>query len=632
MKGLGSKDPEWLGRNRMVAVIGQGGMGRVLLGQAPSGRLVAVKRIHPHLAGDPEFRARFHREVQASSKVTGAYTAAVVDSDTDSETPWLATEYIPGPSLKTVVEETGPLSLGGLRLLAAGLAAALMEIHRAGLIHRDLKPANVLLSTDGPRVIDFGIARALEGDAQLTATGSVIGSPAFMSPEQAQGHPLAPAADVFSVGTILAMAATGESPFAGTATPQVLYNVMYNPPDITKVPEPLRDIVGRCLAKDPEQRPTPEELMAAAGAIEAEPVWPGAVREVIATHRTDSDWWAETTAKHAKYEAQLADLRARRKRTIRRCAAAAGALVLLIATGIAARELGLRSGHANAMSNPSVTLTGAEWRLLDVCALLEKSGTATVGKRTADLSGNTTGKCSAGFTDSSGLKWYLELSDSESVSDTLSKWTPSGGSAAWMPIYGLFKDEQGCERRVVTQNTPAVVLAVTARSQTKGQNGCKVAESVILSAVNQLTTNPPQLALPPDSIRRIAPCALLSQDVAAQVLGTGAGRKEDIDSCYVESNDYFMSLSMTERTRPDQADYQGKTKETVQIAGRTVYVDDPMPKYGRGNCELSYLFRPTKDKKAEVAYVMLGNWKSQDAANCEKAKQIFAAVLPQLPK
>ncbi|UGT39643.1 serine/threonine protein kinase [Nocardia yamanashiensis] len=631
MKGLGSKDPEWLGRNRMVAVIGQGGMGRVLLGQAPSGRLVAVKRIHPHLAGNAEFRARFHREVQASSKVTGAYTAGVVDSDTESPTPWLATEYIPGPSLKTVVEETGPLSLGGLRLLAAGLAAAMMEIHRAGLIHRDLKPANVLLSTDGPRVIDFGIARALEGDAQLTATGSVIGSPAFMSPEQAQGQPLSPAADVFSVGAILTMAATGASPFAGTATPQVLYNVMYNPPDISRVPEPLRDIVGRCLAKHPEQRPTPEELMAAAGQVEAEPVWPGAVREVIATHRTDSEWWAETTAKHAKYQAQLADLQARRKRAVLRSAAAAGAVALLICTGMGARQLALQSGHAAPMTNPPVALTGAEWQLLDACAVVEKAGIATIGQRTGELKTDISGGCTSSFTPTSGEKRSLSLTFTGPASDTLGKWTPTGGSAAWMPIYGLFLDTTGCKRRVVTQNSPRVVLEVAAGG--KGAESCKAAEAGILSIANQLAVNPPQLSVPGNSIRRLEPCALLDQPAAAKSLGGTASRYLlQPGTCYLESDKFFMSLELSETSRPDMPDLSGKAPPTTQVDGKTVYLDDGVTKYGQGNCTLKYMVRPTADKKADVVNIMLGSWGDDNATSCDRAEQAMAAVLPQLPK
>lgn len=178
MEPLTTDDPDRLGRYQMLAVIGRGGMGQVLLGRAPDGRLIAVKQIHRNLTGSPEFRARFHREVVASQQVTGAYTAGVVDADADAESPWLASEYIAGPSLQEAVARYGAFTPGALKLLLTGLAMALLEIHRTGLVHRDLKPSNVLLTNDGPRVIDFGIARAMEDDVALTATGAVIGSPA----------------------------------------------------------------------------------------------------------------------------------------------------------------------------------------------------------------------------------------------------------------------------------------------------------------------------------------------------------------------------------------------------------------------------------------------------------------------
>ena len=296
MKPLGSQDPQQLGRYRLLAVIGRGGMGQVLLGQGQDGRLVAVKQIHRQFTGNPEFRARFRREVLASQQVTGAYTAGVVDHDAESETPWLASEYIAGPGLQDMIGEFGRLNLNGLKLLATGLAMALLEIHRTGLVHRDLKPSNILLTNDGPRVIDFGIARALEDDVNLTATGAVIGSPAYMSPEQAECRPLTPASDIFAVGAVLAMAATGASPFDAASTPQVLYNVLYSSPDTTRIPEPVRALVDACLAKDPSARPTPEQLLDAASRIDAEPVWPVRIRRRIADCQAEAGRWADGTA------------------------------------------------------------------------------------------------------------------------------------------------------------------------------------------------------------------------------------------------------------------------------------------------------------------------------------------------
>ncbi|GAA3039412.1 hypothetical protein GCM10020000_17220 [Streptomyces olivoverticillatus] len=269
MRMLGVDGPTHVGPFRTVGVLGQGGMGQVLLGVAPDGRLVAVKRVHADLAEDPGFRSRFRREVDASRRVSGAYTAPVVDADPNAPTPWLASLYLPGPTLSEALDAGGALPEETVLLLAAGLAQALDDIHRAGLVHRDLKPSNVLLTEEGARVIDFGIARAAEtGDAtELTGTGWVIGSPPFMSPEQAQSRELTGASDVFSLGSVLVMAATGRSPFSGPSALQTLYNVVHAEPDLNGVPQSLYGIVARCLAKNPADRPTPAELLALLGPV-----------------------------------------------------------------------------------------------------------------------------------------------------------------------------------------------------------------------------------------------------------------------------------------------------------------------------------------------------------------------------
>lgn len=292
MRMLGPADPATAGPYRLLAELGRGGMGRVLLGSAPDGRLVAVKQVHARFAADAGFRARFRREVAASRKVSGAYTAAVMDADADAEIPWLASVFVNGPSLGATVEEAGPLPEESVRRLAAGLATALVEIHRTGLIHRDLKPENVLLVEDGVRVIDFGIARVAEGTeaTELTQTGWVVGSPAFMSPEQAEGRELTPAGDVFSLGAVLAMAATGTSPFAGTSVAGTLYNVVHAEPDLSTLTPGLRTVIGPCLAKDPAARPTPERLLTLLGRVApADWPWPPAVHRAIAAQQADID-------------------------------------------------------------------------------------------------------------------------------------------------------------------------------------------------------------------------------------------------------------------------------------------------------------------------------------------------------
>lgn len=236
-------------------------MGRVYLGRSPGGRQVAIKVIRTELAEDADFRARFAREVSAARKVSGIFTAPVVDADLDGPVPWLATSYIAGPSLADAVAGRGPLPAASVLRLAAGLAEGLAAIHAAGVVHRDLKPSNVLLAEDGPRLIDFGISRSLETGA-LTQTGTVIGSPGFMSPEQAEGRDCGPPSDIFSLGTVLTFAATGAGPFGEGTTVALLYRVVRSQPNTAGLPGEIRPLIEDCLAKDPRQRPTAAQLLA----------------------------------------------------------------------------------------------------------------------------------------------------------------------------------------------------------------------------------------------------------------------------------------------------------------------------------------------------------------------------------
>jgi hypothetical protein len=236
-------------------------MGQVFLGRSPGGRLVAVKVIRAELAGDPGFRARFAREVVAARKVSGVFTAAVVDADPAAPLPWLVTSFVTGLSLADAVGEHGALPVASVLALAAGLAEGLGAIHAAGVVHRDLKPSNVLLAADGPRVIDFGISRAVDAP-QLTRTGMVIGSPAFMSPEQVEGGAVGPASDVFSLGAVLVFAATGQGPFGPGAPTALMYRVVHGTPRLDQLPGPVRPLAERCLAKDPGQRPTAAQFLA----------------------------------------------------------------------------------------------------------------------------------------------------------------------------------------------------------------------------------------------------------------------------------------------------------------------------------------------------------------------------------
>jgi eukaryotic-like serine/threonine-protein kinase len=263
-------DPAQVGPYRLTGVLGAGGMGRVFLGWSAGGRPVAVKVIKAELAADPEFRNRFRREVAAARTISGMYTALLLGTDLDGPVPWLATAYVDGPSLAEAVTSYGALPAGSVLALAAGVAEALSAIHAAGLVHRDLKPSNVLLASDGPRVIDFGISRAAD-TTTLTNTGVSIGSPGYLSPEQAIGDETGPPTDIFSLGAVLAFAASGSGPFGAGSLPALVYRVVHQAPALDGVPTELRPLILRCLQKRPEDRPTADDLL-----VQLADVQPGA--------------------------------------------------------------------------------------------------------------------------------------------------------------------------------------------------------------------------------------------------------------------------------------------------------------------------------------------------------------------
>jgi outer membrane protein assembly factor BamB len=297
MEPLQPGDPRVAGPFRLRARLGAGGMGRVFLGYSPAGRAVAVKICHPEFAADPAFVSRFALEVAAARAVNGLYTAQVIDAGPEDQPPWLATSYVPGPSLLDAVGAHGPLPEPAVWRLATGLAEALAAVHARGLVHRDLKPTNVLLAADGPRVIDFGVARALDGTS-LTATGITFGTPSYMSPEQAQTRLVGPASDVFALGSTLCFAATGGTPFGDGDPPSVLYRVVRAAPALDAVPAGLRGLIGACLAKDPADRPDLPAILRAGQAHAPQPgdpdygsasFWPAPVAALIAAHQAGPD-------------------------------------------------------------------------------------------------------------------------------------------------------------------------------------------------------------------------------------------------------------------------------------------------------------------------------------------------------
>ncbi|MFI7005999.1 serine/threonine-protein kinase [Streptomyces sp. NPDC050145] len=271
MQPLAPDDPSCIGPYRLLGRLGAGGMGRVFLARRDGDSRadadpVAVKLVRPELAQLDDFRRRFTREVRVARRVDGRWTAPVLDADTDAEVPWVATAYVPGPTLHAVVRgDFGPLPSASAHVLANRMGLALRGIHAAGLVHRDLKPSNVLLTVDGPRVIDFGIAHVLDAaaDSLHTPSGALLGSPQFMSPEQVRGEPVSPASDVFSLGCVLAYAATGVSPFddEGRSAHSVMFHIAYEEPELARLPEAVVDLVRDCLDKDPGQRPSVEEVV-----------------------------------------------------------------------------------------------------------------------------------------------------------------------------------------------------------------------------------------------------------------------------------------------------------------------------------------------------------------------------------
>lgn len=290
MDPLRPGDPRQVGKYRLVGRLGEGGMGQVLLGRSPGGRPVAVKLIRHEHAHSERFRARFAREVEAARRVGGFHTTLVIDADPDADPPWMVTAYIPGPSLHRAVTEHGPLDTRAVRALGAGLAEGLAAVHACGLVHRDLKPGNVILAADGPRIIDFGIASTQDG-TRMTAAGAVLGTYAYMSPEQVNGHPPQVASDVFALGSVLAFAATGRSPFDGESTGAILHRIVNEPPDLRDIPveSEHRELILACLAKDPADRPSLTEILARLDEPSPSDGWlPLAVMDMITSRESES--------------------------------------------------------------------------------------------------------------------------------------------------------------------------------------------------------------------------------------------------------------------------------------------------------------------------------------------------------
>jgi outer membrane protein assembly factor BamB len=348
--GTEAELPEYAGQYHLESCLGSGGMGVVHLARSTSGMKLAVKVVHANYARNPEFRGRFRQEVAAARRVSGAFTAPVVDADPEAERPWMATLFIPGPTLSDHVKRNGPMAPALLRRLMAGLAEALRDIHRAGVVHRDLKPSNVLLAEDGPKVIDFGISRPKDSELR-TETGKLIGTPPFMAPEQfRRPREVGPAADIFALGSVMVHAATGRGPFDSDSPYIVAYQVVHDEPDLTGVPEDLAPLVLRCLAKEPEDRPTPDELMRE-------------LRSVAASYDTQPFIPAQRTPDEPAPQPRDVAPRPRPARRLARRTAVAAGVLGLVAGGLLAtvQVLDTGSGTSKGAAPRTTTAAFSEW-------------------------------------------------------------------------------------------------------------------------------------------------------------------------------------------------------------------------------------------------------------------------------
>ncbi|MFH8383519.1 serine/threonine-protein kinase [Kitasatospora sp. NPDC018058] len=273
---LQSHDPDSLGGFRLVARLGEGGMGQVFLAFSPGGQPAAMKVIREEFARDAEFGQRFAREVAAAQKVRGAHLAPLLDADPRARRPWLATMYVTGPSLRELVVGHGPLPAGQVMLLAWGIAHALADIHAVDVVHRDLKPGNIILDESGPKVIDFGIVKSLAQSVTYASSSTRIGTPLYMSPEQAVGRAVGAACDVFALGSTLYFLATGREAFAAENEWAVAHRVVADDPDVSAVAPPLRRLITACLRKDPGRRPTPAGVLESCEAELGDALGPGA--------------------------------------------------------------------------------------------------------------------------------------------------------------------------------------------------------------------------------------------------------------------------------------------------------------------------------------------------------------------
>lgn len=635
-------DPAQIGRYRVLGQLGEGGMGRVLLGVGPDGRLVAIKQVHTHLLTERDFLPRFRREVQTSARVSGAYTAAVVDFDVESESPWLASVFVPGVSLDHAVEKYGPLGPEQIRTLAVGLASALQSIHGAGLIHRDLKPGNVILAEDGPRVIDFGIARVANERSDLTHTGTVIGSPAFMSPEQAQSEPLTSASDVFSLGSVLAMAASGASPFAGNSMPHVLYKIVNTEPDLSAVAPEVRELVEPCLNRDVAVRPTPAQILDFLGPLppQQQP-WPLAVHRAIyeqsrelsvlvsdpeATQIPGSDTatipeppGADFDRRVGQFLAVAREAHTRRRRRLL-TAAFAGVVVLVAAVVGGVFAFGGGDGVASAAPNPLAGLDLTALRSLDMCAVMKDPLDSSLGKWTGQPVSTQWGQCSAQVG-----KYTFGI-----VAERIGGDRDTGGRAAGVPLLEPPAGKPGvCARALPTgKGDPQFGITVTVTGPVGDSATCDHAGNAAVKVAQRIEAGTPNMADIRNSLAEQDPCTLIDNSIVRLNVGEeSVGATEGLHSCRW-SGPNTVTVTLSRGPVPDP----GNKNILINISPSDSVFIDSQEEFAK-TCTRQDVYRTLDDGSAEVVTVQVDNPSDMVAVGlrCIVAHVILSDIMENLP-
>lgn len=613
MKPLGPDDPRSVGRYRTLAVIGEGGMGRALLAVAPDGRFAALKLVSSALAHDPVFRDRFRREVAASRSVSGAYTAPVLDADTESDVPWLASLYVPGPSLADVIDDAGPLDVASLRHLTVTLAVALADIHRAGLVHRDLKPGNVLLTHDGPRVIDFGIARAIDG-SDLTATNALIGSPAFMSPEQALGGVITPASDVFSLGSLLFTAATGRRPFASTSTPQTLYNIAHTEPDLSPLPPQVREFVEPCLAKDPARRPTPQQLVDHLGPVSSPTApWPTAVHALIARREHQLRTVAAAPPPPPPPPAATAPEKRRRGLVVPLAAFAAAlvAVLVVVLVNVTADDSPADSPETAAPA-PTLSvedaLTSERLRRVDPCAVLAKVRVPGMGLLAPEEDPIYLDKCRYEGTESGSVTLAL----GEPFQNGTTEHDAEGRPIQLTHLTG------GCEASVQLTDEPRFTVTVS----DSASSSCEAPKAALDEALRRLRTDDVLLDLPAHSALGLDTCLLLDDETIRDVLGAAKPAADGLHGC-----EWDGVRTARVRVLPGVPDLPPE-KDAVELSfdGITAYATTD----AAGYCAITWTQRRVSDSLTEEVQVFFLQDGGQDP--CVPAQRLASAAAANLPR